>query len=56
MQHVWGRGEVHTGFWWANLRERDHLEHLSIDGKVILKWFFKQGDGDMDWNYLGQDK
>jgi hypothetical protein len=19
-------GEVHTGFWWGNLRERDHLE------------------------------
>jgi len=21
--HVWGRGEVYTGFWWGNLRERD---------------------------------
>jgi hypothetical protein len=21
-----GRGEVHTGFWWGNLRERDHLK------------------------------
>jgi hypothetical protein len=20
-----GRGEVHTGFWWGNLREKDHL-------------------------------
>jgi hypothetical protein len=20
------RGEVYTGFWWRNLRERDHLE------------------------------
>ena len=20
-----GRGEVYTGFWWGNLRERDHL-------------------------------
>jgi hypothetical protein len=20
-----GRREVHTGFWWGNLRERDHL-------------------------------
>jgi hypothetical protein len=23
---LWGRGEVHTGFLWGNLRERDHLE------------------------------
>jgi hypothetical protein len=21
-----GRGEVHAGFWWGNLREGDHLE------------------------------
>jgi len=21
-----GRGEVHTGFWWGNLRERDRSE------------------------------
>jgi hypothetical protein len=23
MWHVWGTGEVYTGFWWGNLRERD---------------------------------
>jgi hypothetical protein len=26
MSHVRGRGEVHTGFWWGSLRERDHLD------------------------------
>jgi hypothetical protein len=34
--HV-GRGEVHTEFWWANLRERDHLEDPGLDGRLILK-------------------
>jgi len=32
-----GRGEMHTGCWWGYLRERDHLEDVSIDGKIILK-------------------
>jgi hypothetical protein len=35
------KGEVHIGFWWGNLRERDHLKDLGIDGRVILKWIFK---------------
>ena len=30
-------GEVHTGFWLGELRERDHLEDLDIDGRIILQ-------------------
>jgi hypothetical protein len=37
-----GRGEVHTGFWWGNLRERDHLEDLGVDGMIISRWIFKK--------------
>ena len=33
-----GRGQMHTGFWWGNLRERDHLEDLAVDGSILLKW------------------
>jgi len=36
---------MYTGFWWGNLRERDNLEDLSVDGKVILRWIFKWCDG-----------
>jgi len=31
MWHVGRRGEVHTGFWWGNLRERDQLEDKGLE-------------------------
>jgi hypothetical protein len=39
-----GRGEVHTEFWWRNLKEIDHLEDLDVDGRIILKHIFKKWD------------
>jgi hypothetical protein len=33
---------VHTGFWWGNLRERDHFENLDVDERILLKWIFKK--------------
>jgi hypothetical protein len=32
-----GIGEVHTEFWWTNLRERGYLEDPGLDGRLILK-------------------
>jgi len=37
-----GRREVHTGIWWGNLRERDHLEDPGVDGRIILSWIFRK--------------
>ena len=39
-----GRGEVYTGFWWGNLRERDHLEDPDVDGRILLRWVFRKWD------------
>jgi hypothetical protein len=38
-------GEVHTGVWWRNLRERDHLEDPGIDGRIIRLIFMKWDGG-----------
>jgi len=43
---------VHTGFWWGNPRETDHLE----DWGIILKWIFKTWNGGMDWIDLAHDR
>jgi hypothetical protein len=40
MSRVWGRGEAYTGFWWGNLRERDHLGDPGVGGRKILRWIF----------------
>ena len=32
-----GDREVHTAFWWGGVMERDHLEDIGVDGKIILK-------------------
>ena len=48
---------MHTGFWWGNLRERDHLEDRSIDEREILRWIFRKCVwGGMDWIDMAQDR
>jgi hypothetical protein len=31
---------MHTGFWWGDVREDDHLGDPDVDGRIILKWIF----------------
>jgi len=42
------RGEVCIGFRWGNLRGRDHLEDLGVDGLVILKMYLQKLGWGMD--------
>jgi len=39
MWHVCGREEIdiRAGFWCGNLKVRDRMEDLDVDGKIILK-------------------
>jgi hypothetical protein len=43
--HVWERGKMYTGFWWGNLKERDHLDDPGVDRRIILRWIFRKWDG-----------
>ena len=52
-----GREEMHTGFWWENLRERVHLQDLSVDGSIILKLDFRRWVRvGVNWIDLEQDR
>ena len=47
--------ETYTGFWWENVRERDHLEDPGVDGRIKMDRQ-EVGCGDMDWIELTQDR
>jgi hypothetical protein len=42
---TYGEREVHTGYWWGDLREGDHMRDSGVDGRIILKSIFKVWDG-----------
>jgi hypothetical protein len=33
---------MHTGFSCKNLKERGHLEHQGIDGRIVVKWILRE--------------
>ena len=37
----WEEREVHIGFWWGNLRDKDHLEDLGVE-RIVLTWIFEK--------------
>ena len=43
-----------TGFWWGNLRERDHWGDPDVDGRIILRCIFRKWEGVVGtgWSWL----
>jgi hypothetical protein len=54
-----GRGEACTGFWWENLRERDHWGDPGVDGEKLLRQIFRKWDvvvwTRLSWLRIGED-
>jgi hypothetical protein len=46
--YLLGKGEVHAGFWWGNLRERDLFEEVGVDKRILLKLILKNSVGSVD--------
>jgi hypothetical protein len=55
---VWGRGEVHTEFWWGNLKEKRQLGRPRHRGEYNIKMELQVvgWGGGMNWIYLTQDR
>jgi len=52
-----GRGEAYTGFWWGNLRERDHFRRPRHTWDSSIKMDLQEvGCGGIDWIELAQDR
>ena len=50
-----GRVEVCKGFWWGNLRERDHWGERDIEGTIILRCIIRKLEGLVvtGWSWVG---
>jgi len=47
------RGEVHKGFCWGNLRERDHMPDPGLNWRIILKRVLRNWDVEHGLNLSG---
>ena len=42
---MWQTEDTRACFWWVNLKERDRLEDLSVDGRKTLQLFSRNTTG-----------
>jgi hypothetical protein len=44
MCHAWESRDMHTEFWRGNLKARDNVEYLGVDGSTLFRWILKGWD------------
>jgi hypothetical protein len=50
-------GQVYPGLWWGNLREIHQSGDPGVDGKIILRWIFREvGCEGMNWIEMAQGR
>jgi hypothetical protein len=42
MWHAREKSKMCRGYWWGNLKERDHLEYVEIDVQMILTFMLNK--------------
>jgi hypothetical protein len=47
---------VDTKIFSENLKVRDHLKNLDVDGKIIIEWILQKWQKEVEWIHLVQDK
>jgi hypothetical protein len=55
MKHVWKKERCIQSLGGEILGEK-HMEDLDVDGRIILKWIFREWDAGIDWIDLAQDR
>ena len=45
-----------TEYRWERLKEKDRLEELVVEGRIILKCVYNKWDGRMGWIDLAQER
>jgi hypothetical protein len=56
MWHAWERGDTCTGFWWERRKQKDHLKHQGVDGRMGSKRTLGRLAGGVEWIHLAQDR
>lgn len=42
MWHTWGEEKCTQGFGGENMKERAHLKHIGVDGRINIKCYIKE--------------